>query len=272
MNPWSNIDVSFQDGEITEINKLESTFEHIPDSVLKIRELITRFEVCHFKFEQHLKYINSSILTLDPVISPDKIGSNHIKQGENAWKNDKTGRSLIGQQYLWIIRNWLDKTNQDTISKLYDKNLDVRISEWLGERTFDKERIIKLLIARLTYDWEPYKKLQKGGEFIDLEYQTCRMDICHYAFPEHLDSLLQAIGEMKPSKDMEGCGSFNSQIKAIVKKEFSELCFTIQKMTASDNFKTRNKNDQLKVWLYACLAKTIKEQIGLEDSLPKLSG
>jgi len=272
MNLWKNIEVSSQDTEITEIDKFESTLDNIAAPVLKIRELITRFEVCHFKYKQHLKYIYDSITNLEPFTDPGKIGSNHISQGGNAWENDKTGRSLIGQQYLWILKNWLTKTNQDLITNHYDKNLDLRISKWLGEKTPDKERIVRLLIARLTYDWESYEKLQLGGEFKDLEYQTWRMDICHYAFPKLLNSLLQAIGEMKPFKDLEGCGSFDSEIKTTIKKEFLELCCSIQNMTKADNFQIQNINDRLKVWLYACLAKTIKEQIGLVDSLPNLSG
>ena len=270
MNPWSNIEVSSQDIEIAVIDKFESTLDNIPTPVHKIRELITRFEVCHFKYKQHLKHIDESITNLEPYTDPGKIGSNHIKQGRNAWENDLTGRSLIGQQYLWLLQNWLAKTNQQPIPDQYDNNLDLNVSKWLGIKTPDKERIVQLLIARLTYDWESYEKLQLGGEFKDLEYQTCRMDICHYAFPKHLDSLLQAIGEMKPFKNMEGCGSFDTVIRASVEEKFSELCYLIQDMTKIANNKIRNKNDQIKVWLYACFAKTLKEQIGITKSIPKL--
>jgi hypothetical protein len=35
------------------------------------------------------------------------------------------------------------------------------------------------LLARLTWDWESYEKLQHGGRFKDIEFQACRMDICH---------------------------------------------------------------------------------------------
>lgn len=51
MNPWSNIETSAQDTEIAEVNKLETTLGDIPPPVRKIRELITRFEVCHFKYQ-----------------------------------------------------------------------------------------------------------------------------------------------------------------------------------------------------------------------------
>jgi len=270
MNPWSNIDLSSEDTEIAEIDKFESALNDIPSSARKIRELITRFEVCHFKYCQHIRYIQDSIANLEPITDPGKIGSNHINKGENAWVNDKTGRSLIGQQYLWILKNWLTTINLDIIQDHYDKNLDLKISKWLGCKTPDKERIVRLLIARLTYDWESYEKLQQGGQFKDLEYQTCRMDICHYAFPDHLDSLIRAIGEMRANKDLEGCGSSNSEIKTFIKEKYAELCLFIQNKSKPDNLLLQSKNDRIRVWLYVCLAKTIKEQTGITDSLPRL--
>ena len=270
MNPWSNIEISNQDFEIAEIEKYESSIDDIPATVRKIRELITRFEVCHFKYQQHLKLINDSIVDLKPIINPDTIGSNHINKGENAWVNDKTGRSLIGQQYLWVLKNWLATENKDIPSDHYDKNLDLKISKWLGVKSPDKTRLVRLLIARLTYDWGAYEKLQQGGQYKDLEYQICRMDICHYAFPNHLDNLIQAIGVMKPYEDPEGCGSYNSEIKTYIKEKFFELCSAIKEMSEPDNLQTQSKNDLIRMWLFACLAKTIKEQTGLTDSLPKL--
>src|SRR4030067_3724583 len=110
MNPLSNIEVSHRDNEIDEINKFERTLQNIPLPVRKIRALITRFEVCHYKYKQHLENIYNSVKNLEPLTDPDKIASNHIKKGENARKDDKTGRRLIGQQYLWILKNWLVKT------------------------------------------------------------------------------------------------------------------------------------------------------------------
>ena len=270
MDPWSNIGTSPQDTEIAEINNFESTLGDIPSSVQKIRELIIRFEICHFKCQQHIKYIQDSIFSLEPVADSNKIGTNHISKGENAWINDKTGRSLIGQQYLWALKNWLTKIDQRKVPKDYNKKLELKITTWLGNKTPDKERIVKLLIARLTYDWESYEKLQLGGQFKDLEFQTCRMDICHYAFPNHLDTLIQAIGKMQPHKDLEGCGSYNSEIKTFAKGKYSEICLTIRNISKRSNLLKQTQNDLFRTWLYLCLAKTIKEQIGISDSLPRL--
>jgi len=270
MNLWSNIEISTQDTEIAEVNKLETALGDIPPSVRKIRELITRFEVCHFKYQQHLKYINDSILNLNPFIDSNKIGANHISKGENAWINDKTGRSLLGQKYLWELNNWLSKTDQRKMPKDRDSRLELRISRWLGDKTPDKERIVRLLIARLTYDWESYEKFQIGGQFKKLEYQTCRMDICHYSFPNHLDRLIQSIGKMQSYKGLEGCGSYNSEIKIFITKKYSEIVSSISDISKNNVLPNQNKSDQFRIWLYLCLAKTIKEQIGLTDSFPIL--
>jgi hypothetical protein len=76
LSEWSNIEVSPKDSEIIEIDKLEETLGKIPNNVQKIRELITRFEVCHFKYQQHFKHIKDSILNLRPNVEPTQIGSN----------------------------------------------------------------------------------------------------------------------------------------------------------------------------------------------------
>jgi hypothetical protein len=41
-------------------------------------------------------------------------------------------------------------------------------------------------------------------------------------------------------------------------------------MSESDNLQIQSKNDRMRVWLFECLAKTIKEQTGISDSLPRL--
>jgi hypothetical protein len=64
MKAWSNIQISPQDPEIVKINNLEKKLGELPDKVYKIRELISRFEVCHFKYQQHLRKIKGSIIDL----------------------------------------------------------------------------------------------------------------------------------------------------------------------------------------------------------------
>jgi len=108
MNAWSNIEVTPGDNEISRIDKMEEALGEYPENIKHIRELITRFEVCHFKYQQHFKNIKDSIRDLKPKTQPASIGQNHIKQGEAAWKHDKTGRSLMAQQYIWAMNIWLN--------------------------------------------------------------------------------------------------------------------------------------------------------------------
>ncbi len=160
------------------------------------------------------------------------------------------------------------KRDQRKIPNDHDLNLDLKISKWLGDKTPDKERIVRLLIARLTYNWESYEKLQLGGQFKELEFQTCRMDICHYDFPSHLDTQIQAIGKMQSHKGLEGCGSYTSEIKMFLTGKYSEIVSSISDISKDRFLLKQNKNDQFRIWLYLCLAKTIKEQTGINDSLP----
>ena len=267
MKSWSNIQVLPRDPEIIKINNLEKELGRLPDKIYRIRELITRFEVCHFKYQQHLKKIKDSIINLRPDTEPVKIGMTHVQHGESAWKNDKTGRSIIGQQYIWAIRNWLSDDKQGKISGHYNKKLGQQIGKWLGDKDQDKNRIVRLLIARLTWDWKSYEELQHGGEYKDLELQVCSMDICHYAFPANIDLLLKAIGEMKPVEEFEGCGSFNKNIKTYIEKEFSILYKMIDSYVSAGK---SNKNELVKIWLIACLAKTLKEQVNLSEPIVEL--
>jgi hypothetical protein len=116
----------------------------------------------------------------------------------------------------------------------------------------------------MVWDWESYEKLQAGDQNKELKFQACRMDICHYRFPENLDMLIQGIGALKPSGTFEGCGSYNSEIKGIIEAEFSALNEDLKKRSHASE---PDKNELLKIWLIACLAKTLKEQVGLKQSV-----
>ena len=266
MNAWSNIEISFQDSEIIEIDKHEETLGKISENVQKIRELITRFEVCHFKYQQHFKLIKASILTLKPSIKPTQIGANHISKGKDVLNNDKTGRSILGQQYVNSLMKWVGDYSQEN-SNYFNNELNQRITKWLGDKNPDKERLVRLLIARLIWDWKAYEEYQQSREYKELEIQACKMDICHYAFPEHLDLLLQGIGRMEPIDNFEGCGTFNTDIKTYVEKQFLELCNYLK---SNSNKNISEQNEKIKLWLIVCLTKTLKEQVGLKKSLPQL--
>lgn len=97
-----------------------------------------------------------------------------------------------------------------------------------------------------------------------LEYQVLRMDICHFAFPVHLINVLRGIGKMKPVENFEGCGIFNSSIRKFIRAELlniNEWLLIRQEAGIPD----QEMEEMARIWLFACFAKTIKEQAGLKD-------
>lgn len=266
---WSNIECAADDPEIIAINKLESSLGTLSEEILQIRRLITGFEVCHFKYQKHLEHLRESILTLQPVIDPDKVGSRHIRMGEDAWKSDETGRCLQGQQYLWILRGWLGEGDPSGDPVAYDRILEERVTAGLGEKDPAKDRLVRLLIARMVWDWESYEQLLQAEGHKELEFQVCRMDVCHYAFPENMERVLKGIGALKPVGKFEGCGSFNPEIKSHIETAFLRL----NKGTRSGSEGDPPGSESLvREWLTACLAKTLKEQVGLPHPLKVLAG
>lgn len=269
MEAWSNIQTTPQDPEIIKINNLEKNLGKLPDKVYKIRDLITSFEICHFKYLRHLENIRNSIQALDPITDAGKIGEGHIRHGEKALNYDTSGRSLTGQQYVWAIQDWLNDDAKKDVHDKFDKKLGQQIHEWLGGKNPDKERLVRLLLARLTWDWKSYEIFQNAGKFRDIEFQACRMDICHYAFPGNLNRVIQGIGQMKAVEEtgFEGCGSFNNEIKASLEKEFSDLNDMLHFYRSKMD---KNKDDLIKAWLIACLAKTIKENLQIKIPMMNL--
>ena len=93
------------------IPAIERALGNLSEQIYKIRELITRFEVCHFKYPKHYRHITESIAILKSTVDIGKIGANHPRHGEKIINNDTTGRSQVGQQYISALRFWLDNTS-----------------------------------------------------------------------------------------------------------------------------------------------------------------
>lgn len=264
MNRWRNIEVSPADQEILAIDRIEETCGNIPEEVYKIRELITRFEVCHFKYKEHYQHILESIARLKPTVNIDNIGSNHPRHGEKAVKNDTTGRSRVGQQYISSLHFWLH--NSPLTPDDIEKGMNRQIALWLGEKNKTKERLVSMLLDRLLYRSLENYSLEKLDE---LEYQVMATDICCYSFPRNIEQVIQGIGKLEPVKNFTGCGTINAEIKSFITKEFKRLCRWLEKdMTYIDC--NLGEKEQVKIWLVLCLAKTLKEQIHLLTPIPGL--
>ncbi len=266
MNAWINIEVSPYDKEITVIDRLEEDLGNIPGHVRQIRELITRFETCHFKYQQHYRHIMESIAIMQPVVDVSRIGSHHPRHSGNAWKNDTTGRSRIGHHYILALRSWLEEDSTDSFDE-HDGTVEFkqRVKLWLGERSKSKDMLVRMLLARLLY--RSVEEYRRGGELKILEYQIESTDICNYAFPQNLERLLQGIGNLQPVEAHDGCGTYNAEIKSFMIRRFSKLCEWLKSDIPDLGF---GKKEPARIWLVACFAKTMKEQIHLTDPLPEL--
>lgn len=270
MNDWSNIEVAADDPEITEIDNLGKNLGELPENIRMIRELITRFEVCHFKYQRHLDKILEAINQMNTTIELPKIGLNHIHQGQEACEKDSTGKSRTGLKYVNAINEWLNGIHVKEMTEPSDKNTRERIKQWLGNKNPHKTRLVKLLLARLNWDWKAYDELRGGGAFNDLEIQICRIDICHYAFPQNLEKVLMAIGKLKAvnEKEFEGCGSFTKPMQEYIQNKFPELETKIRSIIKGTKI---SDDDRVRVWLIACLMKTMKESAKLKNPV-SLSG
>lgn len=267
MNAWINIDASPDDQEILAVNRLESSLENIPKQVHKVRELITRFEVCHFKYRRHYDYIIKSIAALQPLAEVDRIGSSHPHHSADAWKHDTTGRSRTGQMYISALRLWLEEDSFDNMGLPGQETLELRrrIDGWVGGKNEQKSRLIHMLISRLL--WQSVEQYRSGRQLSELEYQIEATDICSYAFPQNLDRLIQAIGRLEPLRAFSGCGTFSPEIAAFLTKQFKRLCMWLSEEAPSVDIGL-GRREPMKIWLVACLAKTIKTDIHLTDPLP----
>ncbi len=270
MNVWSNIECSSDDLEIAAINDFETSLGQIPNNVKDVRELIRRFEGCHFKYRRHLTLIKSSIRDLKPHIEPSVIGKKHLYNDNDDEQSDSTEKNSIGWQYLDALHRWLG-SSQPGFNKIHaNPNLYRQIHAWLGEKNPHKIRLARLMIARLTWDWKRCEALQEGDALKDLELQTIRMDICHHSFPKNLNLVLQAIGKLEPIEpnNFEGCGTYNDAIRAHLKQEFSELNDWLKTLGAS---KTSKPEPLMRQWLILSLAKTIKETVRLSETIATLN-
>jgi hypothetical protein len=262
MTEWSNIEVSPDDQEVLAIDRMERALGDIPDHVYKVRELITRFEVCHFKYRKHYRHITDSIAALHPSVNAENIGARHPRHGEDAVAHDTTGRSRTGQRYISALRLWLN--NRSVPSDDSQNEMNTQVTAWLGERDNTKEKRVSMLLDRLLYrGLEEYSY----GELEGIEYQVMATDICCYAFPRNIEKVIKGIGKGTPVKEFDGCGTVNAEIVVFITGEFKRLCKWLGE-DEGDCDALFGKKIPEKVWLVACLTKTMKEQVRLSGPVP----
>ncbi|WP_440951823.1 hypothetical protein [Methanococcoides sp. FTZ1] len=266
MEPWSNIGFEKADPEIIEIYRMEQRIGPLPKVARDIRNLITRLEICHFKFKNHVQRIIGSIGKMELDIDPDSIGNSHPKCGEDAWKEDKTGRSRKGQEYIWVLQAWVaGKKPPEEDTRGIPKKLFEEVYSSLGQRNKHKEALVLALLDRLLWNFETERKVLEK-HFGDLIYQIDRTDICHYAFPDNVKKTIVSIGQLRPSIDFEGCGYHDEEHEIIALHYVMELNAWLRG-EMSEAGKSLGEKTLLKEWLVACLAKTIRELAWFEEDM-----
>ena len=187
LKEWANINPSGTDRELHYIYYIEQKISFVSKNIKVIRNLITRFEICHFKCERHIQRIIEAIGTMNPGLNPESIGYKHPKTGNNNWFKELTGRSRLGQEYIRILRMWLygEKYSDDFAIDVSQSLLN-RVFDNLGIRNEIKLALVEALIDRLLWNFEKGRK-KLPSEFEELRLQIDRTDICHYSFPVNLE-------------------------------------------------------------------------------------
>ncbi len=269
MDSWMNIDIASDDIEKIKIDQLQSSLGELPEPVIRVRELITRFEVCHFKYQRHYYIILDSIRSLKPVIEIDKIGLSHPRHKDTNWKYEPSGRSRDAKMHIQALYKWIGlvENSQEETFGLEFIELKEKINSWLGRKNEKKDKLVHMLISRLM--WESVEPYRSGGELYELEYQIEATDICNYAFPENIHNVIKAIGKMEPAKEFDGCGTCNVEIYSFLNIEFKKLCNWLNDDTSGVE-KFLGIKEPIKIWLVLCLAKTIKTDLHIKDPIAKL--
>jgi hypothetical protein len=284
-DPWSNLSASPHDDETDTIDRLEGELGEISESARGVRHLITRFEACHFKCLRHLEQILHSIDALEAAAAPEQIGAAHPRHGPSASEGDPSGRSTVGRHYIDSMRHWLGEGGEgaeppepDAAGELDREtegeerrtegdlagDLGGRVHGLLGESDPTKEKLVRRLIDRLLWRFE--ERVEGWEQECELDEQIDRTDICHSSFPRNLETVLSGIGKLKPDPDFSGCGSVDDETAAELRSRYEAMCAWI----AGDSTLAAGLPvgpEPTKAWLVACLAKTIKEQCGLEGAL-----
>lgn len=266
MENWANIGFEKPDEEIVELYRMEKSIGKLPQVAKDIRNLITRLEICHFKFERHVLRIIRSIGKMELDLDPDSIGKSHPKFGENAWQKDKTGRSRKGQEYIWVLQAWLaeEKPPEEDPGEILEKLFE-EVYDSLGQRNKYKEALVRSLLDRLLWNFGAERK-ELERHFKDLLYQIDRTDICHYSFPDNMRKTIEAIGRLEPSTEFKGCGSHDEEHKIMALHYVLELNSWLHG-DMSETGRILGEKTPLKEWLVACLTKTIKELTWFEENI-----
>ncbi len=113
-------------------------------------------------------------------------------------KADKKGQV---QHYLQAMHHWLSDHSIARPDDQMDENFRLHVHACLGRKSSEKERLVRILIARLTSDYYSMKKLR--GLVADKKtiYRIEQLDIFSGDFQRQTEMVLMDIGQCFSGSD-----------------------------------------------------------------------
>jgi len=215
-------------------------------SARRIRELITRLEICHFKFPRHLQRIIAAIGAVRLELDPAEIGRAHPRHGSQAWQMDTTGRSQKAECFIAVLEGWLTGQCPQTEE-------GEQVWTALGSQD-DQKRLLAGALAR-QLRWQ-YEAGSLGPELSLWDHQLSGIHQCHYTFPRNVQRLIQAIGQGEPLEGFEGCGTFSGNHLALARQTIDLLDGWLAKRSGP-LAEELGQPAPVKEWLARCLRHTL---------------
>jgi len=246
LGPWANIGLAEPDDEVAALWEWEQRLEWPPSSAQITRELISRLQICHFKFPRHVGKIIEAIGAMRSPVDPDQIGRTHPRYGPQASQADAAGRSSEAERFIAALEIWLAGHPPRT-------SVGEVITAALGDRSHLKEQLVSALSRQLR---RQHRAGDLGPELGSWDYQIRCTHQCHHTFPQNVHRILEAIGRGEPVEEFEGCGTFDAEHLAVA-------CQTIQDLEAWLSHGAGPLGPELgpsvpaKVWLSRCLRYTL---------------
>lgn len=283
---WRNC-AGESDDEIAAIDKLEDEISPLDDNTKRIRELISKLEVCHHKAQRHIEIIIDAIGRGKTNKGPGErpLGSIHPREALTelvigslkAWKNNEHydvppfgigGMSVedlfgfLGKKTplkVWQVERVCDKLHSflDPEFRYYEM---VEHPEKYAENAHYRGATINTVISDRV-DGEAAK--------LTLASAIDHLQPCNWNFPENLVIVLRAIGgDLRPQVSFAAhCRNVSqSPVKDYIKNASTILrayCTGESKGVSREIIKKLGKKNPKKHWLAASLEKTIRMQMGL---------
>jgi hypothetical protein len=110
-------------------------------------------------------------------------------------KRDKSHKKLQVQQYLRASVNWLAEHPGAEPAERINESLLHHVNACLGRKSPEKESLVRVMIAHLTYDNQSMKKLRGLIANKKMINRIEQIDVFSNDFQKQIDRLLLTIGQ-----------------------------------------------------------------------------